>query len=86
MEGDPRSMVPSTITLMLGSIPGLRRFILFLHPTISDRLRFALRAHGLRRLPRRAIKNYISAPCGREQGVKTDQVRVGLGPGGIRSG
>ena len=43
-------------------------------------LRFALRAHGLRRLVRRA--NYVFAPCGR------GLTRVGSGsyPGGIRSG
>ena len=73
--------------LMPGSIPGLRRFF-FLHPTmfdrstISDRLRFALRAHGLRQLLRKA--NSICAPCGREQGAKWDHIGVGSGPGGIR--
>ena len=68
VEGDIalRSKVSSTMILMLGSIPGLGRFFFSSHPTIfyrstiSDRLRFALRAHGLRRLLRRA--NYIYAP------------------------
>ena len=52
----PWSMVPSTMISILGSIPGLRHFFLLFHPTffhrstISDRLRFELRAHGLRRL------------------------------------
>ena len=59
MEGDvaPRSMVPSTIS-MLGSFSGLRRFF----------LPFTVHTHGLRRLLRRA--KYISAPCGWEQGAK----------------
>ena len=56
MEGDiaPRSMVPSTMISMLGSLPGLRRVFLSLHPTIfyrstiSHRLRFALRAQRSR--------------------------------------
>ena len=37
---------------------------------------------GLRRLLRRA--DYISAPCGWEQGAKWDQIRVGSGPGGSK--
>ena len=54
----------------------------FSHPmildrsTISDRLRFALRPHGLRRFLRRT--GYIFAPCGWEQGAKWDHIRVGL--------
>ena len=83
MKGDtaPRSMVPSTMILMLVRFPGcdgffLRRTILNFS-TNFDRLRFTLRAHGLRRLLRTA--NYISAPCGWEQGAKWDQVRVGSG-------
>ena len=67
--------------MISGSIPGCDDFF-FWHSTILDRLRFALRAHGLRRLLRRA--NFISAPCGWEQGVKWDHIRVGSGPGGIR--
>ena len=37
---------------------------------------------GLRRLLRRA--DFISAPCGWEQGAKWGQIRVGSGPGGSR--
>ena len=47
-----------------------------------DRFRFALRAHGVRRYLRSA--NYISAPCGWEQGAEWDNTRVGSGPDGIR--
>ena len=51
--------------------------------TISDLLRFALRAHGLRRLLRRP--SYIFAPCGWEQGARWDHILwVGSGPSGIR--
>ena len=38
--------------------------------------------HGLRRLLRRA--DYISAPCGWEQGAKWGYIRVRSGPGGSR--
>lgn len=39
---------------------------------------------GLRRLLRRVA--FISPSCGREQGIKGDQIRMGSGPGGIRPG
>ena len=85
MEGDiaPRFVVPSTTILMLGSIPGLRRFFCIRRflpvRRFLDRLRFALRAHGFRRLLQRDY--YISAPCGWEQGAKRDHIRVGSGLG-----
>ena len=84
----PRSMVHSFINMALGSIPRCCDVFFFLaigdftNLRNFDRLRFALRAHGLRRLLRRA--NYISAPCGWEQGAKWDHIRVGSGLGGIR--
>ena len=89
----PRSMVPNTMVLMLGSIRGLRCFCFFgirrflNRSTSSDRLRFELRAltapgascAGL-------IIFLIPAPCRREQGAKRDRIRVGSCPGGIRRG
>ena len=51
-----------------------------MHPTISDRVRLALRAIGLRQFLRTA--SYISGPCGREQGINWDHIRAGSGPCG----
>ena len=81
-------MVPSTMSSMLGSTPVCDAFCIFCIrrdfylSTISDRLRSTRRARGLRRLLRRA--EYISAPCGWEQGAKWSHIRVGSGPDGIR--
>lgn len=83
-----RSTVSSSLYMVLcPSARWLRRrfYLFFDHSTNLgnvDRLRFAIRVHSLRRVLRRA--NYISAPCGREQGAKWDHNRVGKGLDGIR--
>ena len=82
MEGDtaPRSVVPSAMILILGSIPGLprlffstifciRRFLII----YSSIFTLALRAHGLRR-------HYSFVPCGWEQSCQ-----MGSYPGGVTS-
>ena len=72
------SMVPRTMDSMLNPLVAtlfpLSHPMIFDRSTISDRLRFAFGAHGLRWLLRR--ENNICAPCGWKQGAKWGHIRV----------